>query len=296
MDLSNINEGFRINPSVQQGGTQTIQQSIYLTHLNPCGINLLIFEEIGATKITFFQLKVYLDNILKESTVMEKFMIVRETGTDYMYRPTFQTQLSYIYSVQEWGKEAYNFVPERTFEGYTWRLSVFNYNGVMVWDSLTPDLDSVIIKPDGTFDWTYVPLVLEFQSLPPVVVTVRNPFINDTSTAVQLYGISNNISFSNFLDRDTELGSSVVQSSFLVNQVALPESMMAIASLLTDPANTRVFGVTEYGFSARQDTKNTGLIGYHCVHLNDIKTIENNPILIETFFIRLSLEQNSLQS
>jgi len=286
---------FRVNPSIQQGGTQTIQQSIYLTHLNPCGVNLLIFEEIGSTKITFFQLKEFLNNILNRNEVVEKFVQAREAGTEYMYRPTFQTQLSYIYSIQEWGKEAYKFIPDVVFEGYTWRLSVFNYNGVMVWDSLTPDLDSVIIKPDGSFDWTFVPLVLEFQSLPPTVVTVRNPFINDTSTAVQLYGISNNISFSNFLDRKTALGRSVVQSSFLVNQVALPESMMAIASLLTDPANTRVFGVTKYGFSARQDTRNTGLIGYHCVHLNDIKTIEDNPILIETFFIRLSLEQVPLR-
>lgn len=296
MNQSNINNGLRFNPSVQQGGTQTIQQSIYLTHLNPCGVNLLIFDEIGSTKITFFQLKNFLNDILTTDEVLQKFEIIRETGTEYMYRPTFQSQLSYIYSVQEWGKEAFKFIPETTYEGYSWRLSVFNYNGVMVWDSFTPELNSVIVKPDGSFDWTYIPLVLEFQSRPPTVVTVRNPFINDTSVAVQLYGVCNNISFSNFFDRYTTLGSAVVNSSFLVNQVALPESMMAIASLLTDPANTRVFGVTKYGFSARQDTKNTGLIGYHCVYLNDVKTIEDNPILIETFFIRLSLEQDNLVS
>lgn len=39
----------RIAPTTQQGGTQTIQQSIYLTHNNPCGANLLIFQEMGLT-------------------------------------------------------------------------------------------------------------------------------------------------------------------------------------------------------------------------------------------------------
>lgn len=49
MDTLRIQNEFRIAPTTQQGGTQTIQQSIYLTHHNPCGANLLMFIEMGLT-------------------------------------------------------------------------------------------------------------------------------------------------------------------------------------------------------------------------------------------------------
>lgn len=54
----------RICPTTQQGGTQTIQQSIYLTHNNPCGANKLIFQTMGLTQIRYIDLKNYLDEIL----------------------------------------------------------------------------------------------------------------------------------------------------------------------------------------------------------------------------------------
>lgn len=42
MDSSRFPFRFRIGPTTQQGGTQTIQQSIYISHDNPCGITRML--------------------------------------------------------------------------------------------------------------------------------------------------------------------------------------------------------------------------------------------------------------
>lgn len=293
---TNIMTGLRFNPTVQQGGTQTIQQSIYLTHFNPCGVNLLIFEEIGDTKITFAQLKEFLDAILKLEEVQLYFERVRETGTEFLYNTSYQTQFQYLYSAMEWGKAVYRNKPDVEYPGYFWRVSVFDYNGVMVWDSFTPTLEIIKKTGESQYDWLLIPLVTEFSSNTPPSppCTVRNPFIGPTQLDIQLYGICNNPAFVCFMKPTDLLAQETIRSSYLVNQVALPESIMAISSLLTDPANTRVFGVTRYGFSARQNTFNSALLGYHCVYLNEIRTIEEKPTLIETMFVRLSLEQDLL--
>lgn len=63
----------RICPSTQQGGTQTIQQSIYLTHNNPCGLNTLIFQKMGLTSIRYVDLKNYLDAMLDTDEMVSLF-------------------------------------------------------------------------------------------------------------------------------------------------------------------------------------------------------------------------------
>ena len=289
----NINGGLRFGPTVQQGGTGTIQQSIYLTHNNPCGVNLLIYEKIGATEITYFQLKEFLDAMLRTEEVQNKFEALRYAGTDFLFDPTEQNQLKYLYQAMEWGKSLFQNRPDQDYEGYQWRVSVFDYNGVMIWDSFSPELE-IVKKSGDIYQFEILDLVTQFYSnTPPFPVrVVDNPFLPPGKTTIQLYGICNNPAYSSFLDPNVEISEITVRSSFLVNQVALPESIMSISSLLTDPANTRVFGVTKYGFSSRQNTFNSAYIGYHCVYLNDIKTIgDNNPTLIETMFVRLSLEQ-----
>lgn len=292
---SNINRGLRFNPTVQQGGTGTIQQSIYLTHLNPCGVNLLIYEKIGATQITYFQLKQFLDAILQTEEVEDFFLLVRQTGTAFLYDPNIQTQLRYLFTAMEWGKAVYRNRPQEEYPGYFWRVSVFDYNGVMVWDSFTPNLKCVDDLGGGVLEFFKIPLVQEFRSYSPNPNTiVVNPFIGPEQKDIQLYGICNNPSFVPFMDPNNAIAQEAIRSSYLVNQVALPESMMAIASLLTDPANTRVFGVTRYGFSSRQNTFNSAYLGYHCVYLNDIFTSDGKDTLIETMFVRLSLEQDIL--
>lgn len=300
---SNVNTGFRMGPTVQQGGTQTIQQSIYLTHQNPCGVNLLIYEQIGATKITFFQLKEFLNNILKTPEVQDAFEEIRTRGTEYLYNSSRQTQLAYLYAVMNWGKAAFANKPEETYDGYYWRLSVYNYNGNLVWDSQTPTLEIVYVLPNGKYEWRRIPLLGEFinyTSQPPgITVKIQNPFISPSdmiqgNLTTQLYGINNKIAAINSINRTFPLGDETLRSSFLYNQVAFPESVMAISSLLTDPANTRVFGIPRYGFSARENSFQSVLLGYHCAYLNEIFTNDENPTLLESFFIRLSLEQDLL--
>lgn len=58
--------------------TQTIQQAIYSVHDNPCGLNTLIFEEMGKTQIRYIDLKNYLDFILRAEESTNQWNIVRE--------------------------------------------------------------------------------------------------------------------------------------------------------------------------------------------------------------------------
>jgi hypothetical protein len=290
---SNLTRGLRMNPTVQQGGTTTIQQSIYLSHNNPCGVNQLIFEKIGPMNITYFQLKEYLDAILKNPEVIEKFEQVRITGTEYIFKPIIQTQIRYLYALMLWGQEATKFLPTIEFPGYTWRLSLFDFNGVMIWDSYTPQLEIMRVIGGGNVNFTFLPLVTTFSANSPSTSTqFRNPFLRPGQNSVQLYGICNNVSVLKYLNRNNSRSNATLSSSYIVNQAALPEATMAVASLLNDPANTRTFGIPRYGFSARQNTLNTSLLGYHCAYLTNIYSVKENSTLIETVFMRLSLEEN----
>jgi len=90
----------------------------------------------------------------------------------------------------------------------------------------------------------------------------------------------------------------------MVNQAAFPETFMAVSSLLTDPANTRVYGFQKYGFAARQQvpnyekSQNQGQIGYYACYINSLFTNPNEDYpestLIEYVFVRLGLEQAPL--
>lgn len=76
-----------------------------------------------------------------------------------------------------------------------------------------------------------------------------------------------------------------------------PESIMAEASLLVDTANARAFGIPKYGFSARSNQHLNGGIGYYCAHVIQVQTIpdtNNETTLIESIFVRLSLEENTI--
>lgn len=291
---SNVSRGMRMNPTVQQGGTQTIQQSIYLTHFNPCGFNLLVFVPRGAIKITFFQLKQILDATMNHPDVQQKYLDARQAGTDFIYHPTGNEQRRFLFSLMKWAEEAYKNIPDIEFPGYRWRLALYDFNGAMIWDSFSQILQIVKEPSPGVYDWEYLPLVEDFESLPPTVVTVENPFTKRKE--VQLYGISKYITDVAFLDRSDPRCERVTRSSFIVNQIPLAESVMCVSSLLTDPANTRVFGFTNYGFSARQNVFNSHLIGYHCAYAQDIYTIEEKPTLIEEVIMRLSLESKPLTS
>ena len=78
--------------------------------------------------------------------------------------------------------------------------------------------------------------------------------------------------------------------------MALPESIMATASLLIDTANTRTFGIPTYGFSDRVDTLFNGGISYNCCQYLNIYTTpdeDGNTTLIEALFARLTLYEDA---
>lgn len=282
----------RIAPTTQQGGTQTIQQSIYLSHNNPCGANLLIFQEMGLTKIRYIDLKNYLDEILKSEEMVGLFEEIRVKGTDYIYDPDDSDKtFAYLYAIQQWAHASYmNLpVPERYYTGYRFRVTVYDASGTVLCDSYSPNI-KVVAFDSGT----------GLYELTTVKILPSNPYSNIDKTSV--YKISTNYAQIPFVDVVTPAsgndmwGFGVILSNFSINQGGLPETTMATASLLVDSANTRAFGVPKYGFSARSTLSAFGGITYNCSHFIDIRTVpdENGKTtLIESIFFRLSLEEDT---
>lgn len=288
----NSSNSFRIAPTIQAGGTQTTQQSIYLCHENPCGINLLAFQEIGSVNISFLQIKIYLDTILNNPEVVEQFEVVRQKGTEFLRNPTEQTQLAYLYAIMIYGEIAERFIPAAV-SGYTWRLSLYDVNGIVLW--FARPLRIVIVLPNGLYDWGSVDARMTFNAKAPNEdVVFENPFILPDQTKIRIYSLCNNITLTGMFDRRSSRARLLSRSAYSENQCALPESMMAMTSLLSDPANTRVYGYNRFGFSARQVTFNSALVGYNCCYLQKITTLENEPVLIENIYVRLSLDQVNL--
>ena len=280
----------RIAPTTQQGGTQTIQQSIYLTHNNPCGANLLIFQEMGLTGIRYIDLKNFLDEILKSDEMIALFEEVRARGTDYINDPNDnQHTYAYLYAIQQWAQASYNNLPlpERYYSGYRFRLNVYDASGTVLYDSYYKSIK--IIKYNTAAN---------YYDLEQARVLPSNPYYNIKQTAV--YKISTNYSQIPFIDilppSGFISGFSIILSNFSTNQGGLPETTMATASLLVDSANTRAFGIPKYGFSARSSLSGFGGITYNCVQYIDIRTTpdpEGQTTLIESIFFRLSLEEDT---
>ena len=278
MDHKIIQDKFRIGPTLQQGGTQTIQQSIYLAHNNPCGANLFLFKEMGLTKIRYIDLKNYLDAILSSPQMRDLFDKLRIKGTEYIQNPDdMQFLLQYLQAMGEW---AYNGfvnlpVPPDYYAGYYFKFSAYDASGCAIWDSDFPFL-TITREVGGVVYYNSVDLV-------------PNPFDSDY---INLYKICNAYVAIPYILPDP-YGTAVLNSDFCNNQLALPESSMTTSSLLVDSANTRTFGVPRYGFSARSNQNRSSGIGYHCAHFIDIRTIpdeKGQTTLIESIFVRLSLQ------
>lgn len=273
----------RIAPTTQQGGTQTIQQSIYLTHNNPCGANLLIFQEMGLTQIRYIDLKNYVDEILSADEMKTLFNEIRTLGTLYIYDPVdTQKTLAHLYSIQEWAQESLNNLPLPVdyYTGYRFRINVYDASGTMFYDSFYPSVKNVNKDPiTGVYSLVRMDLLPSYPDW----------FISKAP----VYKISTNYQFYAFLGL---AAFDLSFSNFPRNQASLPETVMAVASLLVDSANTRSFGVPKYGFSARSNLSGYGGITYNCAHLIDIRTVpdENGKTtLIESIFFNLSLEEDT---
>lgn len=276
----------RITPVVQQGGTQTMQQAIYLTHDNPCGANRLIFQEMGLTKIRFIDLKDYLDQILAVPEVVDLFEQVRKDGTVFITDPNNETvYLEYLNSLSLWAQSAfYNLpIPVDYFPGYKLRFTVYDASGAGIFDSYFRFLTITRETSPGVYSRRNIPLF-------------PNPY---GWLSESLYKLCNIRYILAYIKTDTAIGFDTNDSIFMFNQLIAPESTMATASLLVDTANARAFGIPRYGFSARSNLTFFGGIGYHCAHFMDIQTrpdVNGATTLIESVYVRLSLEEDTLFS
>lgn len=276
----------RIAPTVQQGGTQTMQQAIYLTRDNPCGANKLIFQELGLIKIRYIDLKNYMDEILGTEEMRQLFEQVKIDGTEYINNPLDEAlYYKYRYSLSIWAKTAMQYypVPEDYYPGYRIKFSLYDGDGDAMFDSFFPNL--MIMRKISVPPYyvpTYVPLDL-------------NPFFQMNITLYKMLSYKKFLPYVNITD--TFRGVEVVSSDFVLCQTLFPETIMAEASLLVDTANARAFGIPTYGFSARSNQHLNGGIGYFCAHVIQIQSIpnENNETtLIESIFVRLSVEENTI--
>lgn len=283
MDSSaHILKHLRMAPTIQQGGTQTIQQSIYITHDNPCGINKLIFQKMGFTGIRYIDLKNYLDAILASEEMKLLFEQVRTDGTDFIYHPLdVQKQNKYLYSTSQWAEAGISNLPVSPtfYTGYEFSFSVYDGSGSLIYSSNTPSL-KIITDNGGTYTRNTVSLISTAQ------------FNTNGPTTLQLYKMCNNYILLPYLNVANAQSLATKNSDFVINQLALPETIMAIASLLVDSANTRTFGVPKYGFSNRSDQLQKGGIAYYCTQFINIFTVpdkDGNTTLIESIFARLAL-------
>lgn len=282
---SPVFKSLRIAPTTQQGGTQTIQQSIYLTHNNPCGANTLIFQKMGLTQIRYIDLKNYMNEILQSEEMTLLFEKIRILGTEYIYNPSdLQKNYAFLYAIQQWGQASIQnlSVPVNYYKGYNFRLNVFDGSGSILYDSYYPDVK--VVEYDET---TGLYSLSRIDFLPSCY-----PFIEFDKT-VEIYKIDVNNDKIPFIGFDYL---PLLFSNFPRNQNSTPEATMAIASLLVDSANTRSFGIPKFGFSARCNLSGFGGITYNCAHYIDINTApdeDGQTTLVESIFFRLSLEEDT---
>jgi hypothetical protein len=285
--------GFRISAGPLQGGVGTIQQAIYQAHNSPCGQNKIIFDPVGiaflpgsTTPLRFIDLKDLLEESMNTDTALEALAYLKEIGTTYLQSASPSNRLLYLEALQDWSLALNASIPNLTIPGYEYRMTIYDSNGNTIFDSRSPTL-LPITRTGPNLAYTFTPL------------GTPNPFRNADSTPktqINLYGVANNPGYLAFItDRNVQT------SSFIVNQAAFPETFMAVSSLLTDPANTRVYGFTNYGFAARQQSPNyeksdnQGQIGYYACYIFSLFTNPNEAYpestLVEYIFVRLGLEQ-----
>lgn len=242
---------------------------------------------MGLTDIRYIDLKNYLDGILKSKQMTDLFQTTRESATVYIYDPTnVQVFNKYVYDIIEWASMAMQNlpVPDNYYNGYLFRVNVYDGSGTMLFDSYYPNLRPM--KKDG-----------EFYVQQDIKVLPSNPYYWIDHTGLFKFSSAYQIPFVNHL---TQVGFESILSNFPQNQSAMQETVMAVASLLVDSANTRSFGIPRYGFSARQSLSPFAGITYNCSHIIDVNTLpteeEPEPTLVESIFFRLSLEEDTWPS
>lgn len=286
--------GIRIGPTVQQGGVQTIQQSIYLNHNNPCGINFTLGSgKVGTTGISALTLIDYLNLILIDDTAQEIRAQVVNAMNIYSNDVTEQNYLRFLKLLVNWAQACANVMPSLPpIEGYNYVFSLYDPLGTMIWDSHTPELIIYKEDPSGNLSFTEVDL------------QPGCPF----GTSVQIYQINERPYFLPYIrisgGTTDATGKLLLQSQFLTNQYAQAENTLSVGSLLIDNQNTRVYIRKQFGIGVRQiqvmdqnaptlGTTKRGT-GYYVNFLSRFNIFQQDPTkrsLFDFIFVRLGLEQ-----
>lgn len=209
---------------------------------------------------------------------------VRVDGTAYMNNPLdVQKQNHYLYSMSQWAEAGINnlSVPIDYYQGYQFSFSVFDGSGCLIYGSDSPTL-KIVSESNGIYTLTTTTLKQTYD--------VNNYEFVPSVSSTNLYKICNDYVLLPFANQ-----AEVVDSDFIINQLSLPETMMAVSSLLVDSANTRTFGVPKYGFSNRSNQLQVAGVAYYCAHVVDIYSVPDangDTTLIETIFVRIALEEN----
>lgn len=303
--MNPIFNNLRVGPIPQMGGTSTTQQAIYINHNNPCGINQFLFNKIGETDITYQQLANILTEGMTTPDATDAFLNLKNLFVLFNQDPTNQNEYKVFESYYDYGVKCWNFFQGLDIPGYKVHLTIYEDNGRTIFDS-----DFISWKLVYEFGGSLLPTQLQLVPSgtltvntfinnpvppPPIIPITISSVLNPTgANYCDFYNILKTPSYWSFILNVVNPVSNrpqveLVKSPFLVNQTQMFESIMAIASLLTDTANTRAYSAIRYGFSSRPVLPGDGQIGYYCCYLQQIYSDEG--FLIESFFVRLGLER-----
>lgn len=269
---------FRIAPAPQQGGTQTIQQTINLSHNNACGFNPFLELLMGDTGISYMQFGEFLNTLFREESTVQMFEEYVQVVRAYNDMPSETLQRKMVMSLYEYGlsiKNALSVLPP--IAGYRYVCSVYDSNGATILDtSLASSWPPVIQTGADTYESTTL-----------VLQTYRNP----ENTVCTIYPLLTQPSVYSWIDQSVGTQSELINSSYLVNQISMSESVIAVSTILTDTANTRVYKLPGFGFSARPYSPKQPDISYNVCFM---KRVADGAKLLSSFFVRLTLlRQNS---
>lgn len=318
-----------IAPVPLQGGVQTIQQSIYLTHGSPCGFNPWLETRVGDTELTYNDMANVLQEGINKTNNIQALKTLQTAVAAINDDPSEDNVLIYLEAFYNYGLTVW----ETTFkdfqiDGYTTAFSCYEANGTTIFDSKptsNPELDDEFYPPiyrsGGVLRYSEVTLItpqpftfnpatynctqeprspyatFPIPTLPPYPPGIPpNPYCALTLVNVRFYGILQTPAYWPYIWQRNNLDNGFNQrllynSSYLINQTALPESVMAISSLLVDTANTRYFARPRFGFSTRSyadgnESYNVCLVMFLTDKTNSFSLFQN---LQDIFFVRLSL-------
>jgi len=286
------NNDFSIRSIPQMGGTSTTQQAIYNVHRVGCGINKFLLNTIGTTNLTYIDLLTILRDALNNPSVLESFDEVIEAFLQVQQDPTDQKEYRLYQRYYEYGQAVWAILSLFTVDGYTTTCTVYDEDGRTFFESARKEWFPVYDVGGGVLAPVQLILVPQIISFPGPLGTFRlNPTGRDNT---DFYNISKTPSFMPYIintmnpmtgRQQTE----IFDSSFLLNQAQMFESLMASTSQYIDTANTRFYNEINTGFSARPVSPGEGNLGYYtCIILNLSRDIK---IVGQTFFVRLGIEK-----